>query len=728
MSEPTAASNELITAARLWFDAGFCVVPSHEDGSKRPFGPWKQYQGARLPWNELEQLLATGKYTGIGVITGAASGNVELIEIEGPNAQAVERLKKVIDQSTEYGDPDITELVNRITRGCIAKSAGGGLHFFTRVTDGPALGNTKLAMDPDNKVIAETRGEGGFVIVAPTPGRNGHPEGAAYIFARGTDPAGTPDISSDDRDVLHYLFNTALNQAPIEPVPAPRTPSTQPSTPRDGTSTFDAYRATPWADILQPQGWTYAHHHDGRDNWVRPGKTVAEGISATTIEDGPLYVFSSNAGLPTERGLSKADVYAHYNHGGNLTEAARALSDLGYGETQYNRLAEFIITPSSPDNDDDEESDLKHLAYQRLVKEAALKLKIGKDAKTLLARIELGKIAPLEGIGLDQFLQQEDEEENYRIQGLWPSEGRVLLAAAAKSGKTTMVIGNLIPSLVDGTPFLGQFDITPIEKRIVLFNMEVGPRTLRTWARKAGIASSNKVTIVNLRGNASALQLSTEEGRKRLADFLHQEDAEIVILDPLAPVLASLGLDENDNSQIAQFFSWWSETLALAGVRDDLVVHHTGHDGERSRGASRLLDEPDAIWTLKRVQAEEDPEAEFQPLDRRFLNAYGRDVELSESALAFDPETGRLTLEGGSPKQVLERDRSRRYYQDIERYLEGHPGASSNAVVEAVTGKKESLLYALKMMAEEGLIDTIFESGRARHALNDTPDLKREKK
>ena len=355
MMTASEASAPLVDAARLWFDAGYCVVPSNEDGGKRPWGRWKEYQADRLPWLELVDLLNTGKYTGIGVITGGASGNVEMIEIEGPNDKAVSRLKRVIEAAKTYPDEAIVDLVDRITRGCIENSAGGGLHFFARITDGPALGNTKLANDSEGKVTSETRGEGGFVIVAPTSGRNGHPEGATYMFARGTDPSGTPEITTDDRDVLHYLFNTALDETPVEPIAktAPRSTnaSTNPSTAYEGVSTFDAYRATPWADILVPQGWTYSHHVEGRDHWVRPGKSVSQGASATTIEDGPMYVFSSSAGLTVGKGLSKADVYAHYNHGGNLSDAAKALQREGFGAPVYPRLGEFIADPNLSDGE-----------------------------------------------------------------------------------------------------------------------------------------------------------------------------------------------------------------------------------------------------------------------------------------------------------------------------------------------------------------------------------------
>jgi hypothetical protein len=98
------------------------------------------------------------------------------------------------------GAAGLTDLMATVARGCVEQSAGGGLHIFLRVSDGPAKPNTKLAhagTGPNRHVVAETRGEGGFVIVAPTPGRKGHPEGASYLFLQGSSPDGTPTITAD---------------------------------------------------------------------------------------------------------------------------------------------------------------------------------------------------------------------------------------------------------------------------------------------------------------------------------------------------------------------------------------------------------------------------------------------------------------------------------------------------------------------------------------------------
>ena len=641
---PTPAQHPLLIAAREWHDAGFAVIPSHEDGSKRPFGPWKQYQSTRPTWDQVEGWLSSDRYTGIGVLTGQASGGAEMVELEGPMDAAVERLNAVMAKAREFGDAGVQDLLLEITRGCVEESAGGGLHLFIVVTDGPALGNTKLAMSADGKVIAETRGEGGFVIVAPTTARNGHREGTAYLFANGGHPSKTVHVTAEQRDMMHLLFSAALDQAPV-PV-APAVAPTPPSSTYEGTSALDAFRATPWAEILVPAGWTYSHSDTERDYWVRPGKTVAEGTSASTIEDGPMVNFSTSLGnWPTDVGMSKGQVYALLHHGGDVSAAARDLSAQGFGDAHTVAPLPAWEMPeqgsTEPPTLTAEDRDLHALAVARKYAE----LRILEDARGLLATSKVGAAPDLNAHSLADFLAEPDQPQQYRVDGLWPAEGRVLLAAAAKSGKTTMVAANLLPSLVDGRQFLGRYDAQKVSGRVVLLNMEVGENTLRRWMRDAGIDNTDAVSVANLRGKGSALTLATEQGRERVAAFLRSLEAEVVILDPLAPVLASLGLDENSNADVAQFFAWWSEALHLAGVADDLVVHHAGHAGQRSRGASRLLDEPDAVWTLTR-EADEDS-GEFSRIDPvRYLSAFGRDVEMPPEALAFDPVDKSLALTG----------------------------------------------------------------------------------
>jgi hypothetical protein len=326
-------ANPLLDAARAWYDAGFCVIPSHEDGGKRPFGQWKKYQTQRPDWSTLEGWLQSGRYTGIGLIMGQASGNAEMLEIEGPAGDLAVRLNDVVTRAKQYSEIDTDGLLARVLLGFTEISAGGGLHTIIRITDGPALGNTKLAHDA-NKVVAETRGEGGFVIVWPTAGRTGHEPGAAYVLERGG-PDTVAEVTSEERDILHMIFNEALDRSPLEePAPVVEIRPTPAPASTSGLSPFDDYRQrVTWREILEPAGWTWHSKDAGHDYWTRPGKDKRDGHSASTIEDGPFYLFSSSVpGLPIEQGLSKAQVYSHLHHDGDLSAATRQLRADGYGD------------------------------------------------------------------------------------------------------------------------------------------------------------------------------------------------------------------------------------------------------------------------------------------------------------------------------------------------------------------------------------------------------------
>ncbi|HEY7822265.1 MAG TPA: bifunctional DNA primase/polymerase, partial [Acidimicrobiia bacterium] len=248
MPEQQTSLEVLLDAARRWYDAGCCVVPSHQDRSKRPHTSWSKYQTDRPSWLQVQQWLDSGDYDGIGVITGRVSGNLELIEIEG-HAIADGAVDKLMASAEQH---QCADLLRRVIAGCSGRSAGGGLHLYVKVTDEPALPNTRLAYDQTRKILAETRGEGGFAIVAPTPARTGHEPGSKYEFlTRG--PEHIAEVTGEERDVLHLLMTIALDDRPVsvEPEQVERV-----AVERGGDAPGDRFAAaTSWDDILVPAGW-----------------------------------------------------------------------------------------------------------------------------------------------------------------------------------------------------------------------------------------------------------------------------------------------------------------------------------------------------------------------------------------------------------------------------------------------------------------------------------------
>jgi 5S rRNA maturation endonuclease (ribonuclease M5) len=334
----------------------------------------------------------------------------------------------------------------------------------------------------------------------------------------------------------------------------------------------------------------------------------------------------------------------------------------------------------------------------------ARRLRIREAARQRLAAETAARTRPLEPIGMSGFIEQAERNPEWAVEEMWPQGGRVILAAQAKSGKTTIVCHNLLPALADGERFLGRFDTAPTGG-ILYLNLEVGADMMRRWLRRTGIANTAAIHIANLRGQVGAISISSGEGRAKFAEQIRAVGARTVILDPLAPLLAALGLDEDSNSDVARFFDWWGSALNLAGVRQDLITHHMGHEGKRSRGASRLLDEPDAVWTLTRAEQPDDDDVEAESsTGPRFLTATGRDVDVPQKGLAFNPATGRLTLIDGTPAQQRRAVEEARREQRILQALTDHPDGLSGRQIIRRGGGRERMASALERLVRTGKV------------------------
>ncbi len=320
--------------ARRWHEAGFAVLPVKTDGTKRPDVPeWARMAKAESTPPSIDSVVASilsGRTDGIGLLMGAASGHAEMLEFEG---RAVGRLPELEQHARLVGAFD---LLSTLMAGCVERTPAGGLHYYLRVSDGPARGNDVFAKRPpgvhDTKelVLAESRGQGGFSVCAPSGGRT-HDTGRPYELVAGG-PETVPHFTADQRDLLHDLFRF-LDERPRTVAADQADGRADPVADEDLRPGDDFNRRAKWEDILV--GWTRVYSSGQgtpgeRTHWRRPGKDI--GTSATTGgERDWLYVFSTSTNLPAERALSKFAVYAHLHHGGDFHAAAEALSKQGYG-------------------------------------------------------------------------------------------------------------------------------------------------------------------------------------------------------------------------------------------------------------------------------------------------------------------------------------------------------------------------------------------------------------
>jgi len=319
---------EVLQAALDFHSAGVCVVPASEDGSKRPIGTWKQYQVSKPSLEQIHDWFG-GNAIGIGIITGAVSGNLEMLEMEGRGVTSG-LLEEARNLAINSGLEELWEIV---THGYLEMTPSGGIHMLYRIADEPVPGNTKLARRPGEngtvEVLAETRGEGGFVVTAPSSGTT-HPSSRPWVKVAGS-PAMIPMLSMEERNSLHTLFQ-ALDAMPVQESIAKTITPSESSGEKPGD---DFNTRTSWKEILEPVGWKQLFTSHGVTYWRRPGKS--QGVSASTgrNDSDNLFVFTTSTTFEAEKPYSKFAAYAHIHHRGDFSAAARQLRSEGFGSANF---------------------------------------------------------------------------------------------------------------------------------------------------------------------------------------------------------------------------------------------------------------------------------------------------------------------------------------------------------------------------------------------------------
>ncbi len=330
--------------------AGFSCVPVRADGSKAAAIPWKEFTTRRPTITECQDW--DERYSGVAIIGGAISGNLEVLDIDEPSL-----VRPFIDslKSQDVTLPDRLTMVRTPRRNA---TGNPGCHVMYRC-ETAVCGNSKLAMsEPEQEIdedgrpvthpathepllkprtLIETRGESGYVLaVGCSPAC--HPSGNQYEHVYGPKVVDIETLTAAERETIHTaarMFDRSIAETHNDPIMS--------GYERGGVSPGDSFNAkSAWAEIIEPFGWVSCGESAGIKRWRRPGK--ATGISATTgilskTGNELFTVFSTNAypfegvGANGRTGVtySKFGAYATLNHAGDYQAAAQALIRLGYG-------------------------------------------------------------------------------------------------------------------------------------------------------------------------------------------------------------------------------------------------------------------------------------------------------------------------------------------------------------------------------------------------------------
>jgi hypothetical protein len=334
-------------SAHTLIEMGYSVIPV--DSLKRPMVSFKRSGYTQtLPGKELDLLF--DKSHGIAIIAGKVSKNLICIDVDlkyDNTGTLMTRLKERLIEAI----PDFFQ------RAVLQQTQSGGYHLIFRCDQGTVIpGNKKLAMrnttpeelaeDKKNnqrltrseRVLIETRGEGGYFLVTPTPN---------YSLKKNTfETIGT--FSSDELDAVfatcRSFSETFYDESTID-IPRPEIVRQRAS---NEISPWDDYNnKTDGVQLLQIYGWTTSGYINNTTvKLLRPGKSDSREHSAYYHTDtNKLVVFSTSTPFDTEVGgripaYTPFAIFAVYEHNGDYHKAIMQLRDDGYGTKNFKSIPE----------------------------------------------------------------------------------------------------------------------------------------------------------------------------------------------------------------------------------------------------------------------------------------------------------------------------------------------------------------------------------------------------
>lgn len=295
--------------AKKYLELGLSIIPVMSD--KTPVGKWKQFQSRKLLPTEIDTYFHES-INGIGIICGAISGGLEVIDVDVKN-DPTETLWIELGLLLKQNLPDLYDKL------VICQTPSGGNHIYYLCDT--IAGNQKLAEKTNREVLIETRGEGGYIVAYPTIG---------YIPLSPNLFASIPKITPEQRQQIFSICRTLSEKKQESPPPT----SSQPN------NNF----LSPWEDynnrgnviaLLENHGWYKSGSSVNESEKIfltRPGKALnfISGNFHTRLRT--LRVFSTSTVFDPDKAYSPSQVFTLLECNGDNKLAYKRLLELGYGE------------------------------------------------------------------------------------------------------------------------------------------------------------------------------------------------------------------------------------------------------------------------------------------------------------------------------------------------------------------------------------------------------------
>lgn len=195
-------NNVSLETALTALSLGLCAIPAagHTDltNPKRPFGAWRTYQQERPLRLDVEALYTQYHFSTVGLVCGKVSAGLECIDFD--TLAGYELFQQAAVES------ELAQLVARIVAGyCELSPKGAHLLYFCDDVGR----NQKL----NDELKIETRGEGGFVVIAPSSFAHG--DGRKQYQLKSGALESIARVSPAEREQLHSFIRALGSQETV---------------------------------------------------------------------------------------------------------------------------------------------------------------------------------------------------------------------------------------------------------------------------------------------------------------------------------------------------------------------------------------------------------------------------------------------------------------------------------------------------------------------------------
>jgi hypothetical protein len=297
-------------------------------------------------WQSKIEKYDLSKCHSVGLVCGSPSGGVEVVDIDlkyDLTGTVYERFKQIVHQMDEL-------LLKKMV---VQKTKSGGYHWIYRCTkiggnlklanrstteeerlqtyaktynaeiqksveDDVAKKRAKAAKENDNvRVLFETRGIGGQIVISPSKG---------YDFVFG-DLLSIQEITPHERDILHdaaMQFNEVF-----EEIIVPKKSTIK----INGLSPFDDYNERgDIVKLLEDHGWNVVGQKGKKTVFLRPGHTTSKSSGNFDHNLNWFSVFTTSTEFEPQKAYLPYSVFAILECNKDYSEAAKRLVEMGYGE------------------------------------------------------------------------------------------------------------------------------------------------------------------------------------------------------------------------------------------------------------------------------------------------------------------------------------------------------------------------------------------------------------